>query len=131
DELVGHERRSHSFGGSQRRHRGHSGGEPMTRWPIVIVASLGVLALKLVGYLVPAEFRERPRRSRLANLLTVALLAPLVATQTLGSGNEIGLDARVPALGLAAVLFTLRVPFVIVIIAAAAAAALIRALVGG
>lgn len=103
----------------------------MTLWSIIIIASVGCLALKLSGYLVPPSFMEKPRPSRVANLLTVALLAALVATQTLASGEEIVLDARVPAIGLAAVLFALRVPFVIVIVAAAATAALLRAFVGG
>jgi uncharacterized membrane protein len=103
----------------------------VTLWSIIIIASVGCLALKLSGYLVPPSFMEKPRPSRVANLLTVALLAALVATQTLSSGEEIVLDARVPAIGLAAVLFALRVPFVIVIVAAAATAALLRAFVGG
>lgn len=98
----------------------------MTLWSIIITASLGCLALKVSGYLVPASFMEKPRPSRVANLLTVALLAALVATQTFGSGTEIVLDARVPALLVAAALFALRVPFVLVIVAAAATAALLR-----
>jgi hypothetical protein len=98
----------------------------MTLWSIIIIASLGCLALKLSGYLVPPSFMEKPRPSRVANLLTVALLAALVATQTFGAGTQIVVDARVPALILAAGLFALRVPFVIVIIAAAACAALLR-----
>lgn len=98
----------------------------MTLWSIIIIASLGCLALKLSGYLVPPSFMEKPRPSRVANLLTVALLAALVATQTFGAGTDIVADARVPAIMLAAVLFALRVPFVIVIIAAAATAALLR-----
>jgi len=98
----------------------------MTLWSIIIIASLGCLALKVSGYLVPPSFMEKPRPSRVANLLTVALLAALVATQTFGSGSEIVLDARVPALLVAAGLFALRVPFVLVIIAAAATAALLR-----
>jgi hypothetical protein len=56
------------------------------------------------------------------------LLAALVATQTFGAGTQIVVDARVPALILAAGLFALRVPFVIVIIAAAGCAALLRLL---
>lgn len=98
----------------------------MTLWSIIIIASLGCLALKLSGYLVPPSFMEKPRPSRVANLLTVALLAALVATQTFASGTEIVLDARVPALMLAAILFALRVPFILVIIAAAATAAVLR-----
>jgi uncharacterized membrane protein len=100
----------------------------MTLWTIIIIASIGCLALKLSGYLVPPSFMEKPRPSRVANLLTVALLAALVATQTFASGSEVVLDARVPALLVAAGLFALRVPFILVIIAAAATAALLRLL---
>ncbi|MFC0678197.1 AzlD domain-containing protein [Lysobacter korlensis] len=98
----------------------------MTVWNVVLLASVVVLALKLSGYLVPREFVERPGPSRVVNLLTVALLAALVAVQTLGSGAGIAVDARVPALGVAGVLFALRVPFILVIVAAAATAALLR-----
>jgi len=41
-------------------------------------------------------------------------------------GQGIQIDARVPALIVAAGLFALRVPFILVVIAAAAVAALIR-----
>lgn len=98
----------------------------MTLWLIVIVASLACLALKLAGYLVPPSVLEKPTPSRIANLLTVALLAALVAVQTLGAGSGLQFDARVPALVVAIGLFALRVPFVIVVVAAAATAALIR-----
>ncbi len=98
----------------------------MTLWLIVIIASLACLALKLAGYLVPPSVLDRPTPSRIANLLTVALLAALVAVQTLGSGVGIQFDARVPALVVAVALFAVRVPFVLVVIAAAATAALIR-----
>lgn len=98
----------------------------MTLWLIVIIASLACLALKLAGYLVPSSVLDKPAPSRIANLLTVALLAALVAVQTLGHGDGLQVDARVPALAVAVVLFALRVPFVIVVIAAAATAALIR-----
>jgi hypothetical protein len=103
----------------------------MTLWQIVLLASIAVLALKLAGYLVPQSLLEKPGPSRVANLLTVALLAALVAVQTLAAGAQIVLDARVPAVLVAAVLFALRVPFIIVIVAAAATAAIIRALFPG
>jgi len=98
----------------------------VTVWQIILVASIAVLALKLLGYLVPPSIIEKPTPARVANLLTVALLSALVAVQTLAVGQTIQLDARVPALLVAAVLFALRVPFIVVIIAAAATAALIR-----
>ena len=98
----------------------------MTLWLVVIIASLACLALKLAGYLVPSSVLDKPTPSRIANLLTVALLAALVAVQTFGHASGLQFDARVPALGVAIALFALRVPFVIVVVAAAATAALIR-----
>jgi hypothetical protein len=98
----------------------------VTVWQIVILASIAVLAIKVVGYLVPPRLFEKPTPARVANLLTVALLAALIVVQTLGSGRGIALDARVPAVAVAAGLFALRVPFILVVIAAAATAALIR-----
>lgn len=100
----------------------------MTIWQIVILASIAVFALKLAGYLVPPSFIEKPRPARVANLLTVALLAALIAVQTLGAGQSIVFDARVPAILVAAGLFALRVPFIIVVAAAALVAAGIRLL---
>lgn len=98
----------------------------MTVWQIVILASIAVLAIKLVGYVIPASLVERPTPARVANLLTVALLAALITVQTLGAGQGIQVDARVPALIVAAALFALRVPFILVVAAAAVVAALIR-----
>jgi len=97
-------------------------------WTIVLLSSVAVLVLKLAGYLVPASVLERPTPARVSGLLTVALLAALVAVQTIGAGQQISIDARLPAVAVAAGLFALRVPFVVVIIAAAGTAALIRAL---
>lgn len=100
----------------------------MTVWHVILIASIAVLALKLVGYTVPPSVLERPTPARVANLLTVALLSALTATQTLERAGDIVLDARLPAILVAAVLFALRVPFIVVVIAAAACAALIRLL---
>ena len=100
----------------------------MTVWQVVILASIAVLVLKLLGYLVPPSLIEKPVPARIAGLLTVALLSALIVTQTIGSGQGVTLDARVPALVAAAGLFALRVPFILVIVAAAATAALIRTL---
>jgi hypothetical protein len=100
----------------------------MTIWQTVILASIAVVVLKLAGYLVPQSLIEKPVPFRIANLLTVALLAALIATQTFGNGQSVAVDARVPALIVAAALFALRVPFILVIVAAAATAALLRLL---
>jgi hypothetical protein len=95
-------------------------------WNLILIASIAVLALKLAGYLVPPSVLEKPTPSRIAGLLTVALLAALVAVNTLTSSRDIVLDARLPALVVAGGLFALRVPFIVVLIAAAVTAALLR-----
>jgi hypothetical protein len=98
----------------------------VTLWTAVVAASLICVALKTLGYLIPARVLEAPRPSRIADLLTVALLAALVAVQTLGIGQEIVVDARVPAVLVAAGLLLLRAPFLVVVMAAAVTAALLR-----
>lgn len=100
----------------------------MTVWQIIIVASIAVLAIKLVGYLVPERVLQTPTAARTANLMTVALLSALIVVQTIGAGQGILIDARLPAIVAAAGLFALRVPFILVIVAAAGVAAVLRAL---
>ena len=98
----------------------------MTLWTAVLLASVVCLALKTVGYLLPTSWVQAPRPARTADLLTVALLAALVAVQTLGAGQALAVDARVPAVLVAAGLLALRAPFLVVVAAAAVTAALLR-----
>lgn len=98
----------------------------MTLWAAILVAALICAAWKALGYLVPPKVLEAPRPARIADLLTVALLAALVAVQTLGLGQAIVVDARVPAVIVAAGLLLLRAPFLVVVAAAALVAALLR-----
>ena len=100
----------------------------MTIWQTIILASIAVFALKLLGYLVPPALVVKPVPARVASLLTVALLSALIVVQTVGGGTGIVVDARIPALLVAAGLFALRVPFILVVAAAALVAALIRML---
>ncbi|GAA1690342.1 AzlD domain-containing protein [Microbacterium sediminicola] len=98
----------------------------MTLWTATLLAAVICLALKAVGYVIPARALEGPRPSRIADLLTVALLGALVAVQTFSIGQEIIVDARVTALLVAAGLLMLRAPFLVVVAAAAIVAALLR-----
>ena len=104
----------------------HDTGCEMTLWNAVLVASIICVGLKTLGYLIPQRFLEAPRPARIADLLTVALLSALVAVQTLGVGQAIVVDARVPAVLVAAGLLLLRAPFLVVVAAAAVTAALLR-----
>lgn len=98
----------------------------MTLWTAIALASVVCLALKALGYLIPPRWFAAPAPSRIVDLLTVALLGALVAVQTLGVGQAIVVDARVPALLVAAGLLALRAPFLVVVVAAALVAALLR-----
>ena len=100
----------------------------MTLWQIIFLASIACFALKFAGYLIPPALFARPMPARVANLLTIALLAALIAVQTFGQGEKLVLNARVPAVLVAAGLYALKVPFIVVVIVAAGVAAGIRAL---
>ena len=99
----------------------------MSTWVTVLLACAVAYLLKLAGYLVPGRWVEGERRSRVTTLLPVALLAALVAVQTLGGdGGGLVLDARAAALAVAVVLLLLRANFLLVVVGAAAVAAVLR-----
>ena len=100
----------------------------MSAWGTVLLASAIAFALKFAGYLVPAGWLQRPRISRITDLLPPTLLAALVVVQTFTTGEHLVLDARVGGLIAAFVALLLRAPFIVVVILAAATAAGLRAL---
>ena len=93
----------------------------------VIIASAAVFSWKLLGYVIPKAWITDAIRA-FSDRVTVVLMSALVGVQTFVSGNQVEFDARVPAVGIAAILFVLRVPYILVVIAAAAVAAGLRAL---
>ena len=93
----------------------------------VIIASLAVFSWKMLGYLIPQKWITDGIRA-FSERVTVVLMTALVAVQTLVTGNQVEFDARVPALGVAAILFALRVPYIVVVVAAAGTAAGLRLL---
>ncbi|GAA1728140.1 AzlD domain-containing protein [Isoptericola hypogeus] len=97
-------------------------------WATVLVASLASFALKLAGHLIPEHWLAAGRVQRTSTLVTVALLVSLVVVQTFADGQAVVVDARVPALAVAALALALRAPFILVVVLAAATAAGLRAL---
>ena len=96
-------------------------------WAVVLLAAAGCYLLKLAGLSLPSRVIEHPVVERVADLIPVALLAALVATQVVADGSALVLDARAAGLAVGAVLVLLRAPFLLVVVAAAATAALLRA----
>ncbi|WP_206055750.1 AzlD domain-containing protein [Nocardioides sp. GY 10127] len=97
-------------------------------WLAVLAGSLGCWLLKVAGVSVPPRVLANPRVAAVAALLPVALLAALVAVQSVGDGPRLVLDARLAGLGVAALLLLVRAPFLVVVAGAALAAAVLRLL---
>lgn len=97
-------------------------------WAAVIGGSLLAYAMKLLGFALPAELLDRPRVRRIAGYLPIAMLAALVAVQTVAAGSALMLDARLAGLAAAVIALLLRAPFLVVVLVAAATAAILRAL---
>lgn len=96
-------------------------------WIAIAAGCLGCYVAKLVGYLVPSSLLDRADVRRVTGLLPVALLAALVAVQTLAVGQTLVIDARLAGLAAAVVALLLKAPFLVVVVVAAVTAALLRA----
>ena len=99
-------------------------------WTVVALTGLGTIAIKALG---PVLLGGRPLPARLSTLITLlapALLAALVAINTLGGDRELVIDARLPGVLAAAVAITLKAPILVVVIVAAAVTATVRAVAG-
>lgn len=99
----------------------------MTTWSWVLLAAVVCLAIKIAGYLLPADVLERPRVAHTAAMVTCGMLAALVVTQTFAGGSGLVVDARLAAVAVAAVALVLRAPFIVVVVLGALAAAGVRA----
>jgi branched-subunit amino acid transport protein len=99
----------------------------VTTWAAVLALAGVSYSLKAAGPVLAGGRLPGVRVSRTLDLVAVPLLAALILVQTLGEGRSLVLDARLPALAVAAVLVWRRAPFLVVVLAAAATAALLRA----
>jgi branched-subunit amino acid transport protein len=99
----------------------------MTWWAIFTLAA-GTYVAKAAGPIVVGSRTVPPPLQRLLTLLSVTLLAGLVAISTFGEGRSLTLDARAAGLGVALAAVWLRAPFAIVVVSATATAAGLRAL---
>lgn len=98
-------------------------------WATVLLVGAGTVAIKALG---PVALGGRPLPPPLrgvVELLAPAVLAALVAVQTLGDGRGLALDARLAGLAVAGIALWRRAPVLVVVALAAAATALTRLLV--
>ncbi|MBV8997657.1 MAG: AzlD domain-containing protein [Solirubrobacterales bacterium] len=99
----------------------------MSWTPLLALCAISY-ALKAIGPLLAGGRQLGPQVRRALDLVAVPLLAALILVQSVGDGHRLVIDARLPALGVAAILVWRRAPFLVVVLAAAATAALLRAL---
>jgi len=97
-------------------------------WTALLALCVISYALKAIGPVFAGGRRLPHQLRRTLDLVPVPLLAALILIQTVTEGHRFVLDARVPALGVAALLVWRRAPFLVVVLAAGATAALLRAL---
>ena len=94
-------------------------------WIVVAVVGVATVLLKAAG---PVFLGRRPlpyRIRSIVDLLAPVMLTALVVTQTVGDGEELSVDARVPGVAAAGIAIWRGVPLV----AAMAIAAVVNALV--
>ncbi len=97
-----------------------------TIWTGIVLTVLGCYAFKLAGLSVPERILAHPFTTRISVLIPLGLLGALIAVQVMGVGDRLVVDARLPALGVAALLLWRGTPFLVMVAASAATAALLR-----
>lgn len=98
----------------------------MSVWGWILWACAAAFLTKWLGYAIPARFLQNPRMTQVAACMTVALLSALTVMNTVAAGQSWAIDARLAALGVAAVALWLRAPFLLVVVLGAVAAAVAR-----
>ena len=96
-------------------------------WTAILLLAAASYALKALGAVLIGDREIRAPVRAVLDLAPVPLLAALILTQTISTDGAYAVDARLPALGVAALLVWRRAPFLVVVLAAAATAALLRA----
>jgi hypothetical protein len=99
-------------------------------WITIAVLFVGTALSKAAGPLTTGGKRPSGTALRVTRLVAPAILAALVAYETLSNdGHGLVVDARVVGLGAAALAILARAPMIVTVLLAAAATALTRALI--
>lgn len=96
-------------------------------WAMVLIVGVATMAIKALG---PVLLGGRPLPARVTGVVALAgpaLLAALVAINTLGDGRSLVLDARIIGVALSAAALAARAPLLVAVVIAATATAAARA----
>jgi branched-subunit amino acid transport protein len=97
-------------------------------WVVIAVVGAVTMAFKASGPVLLGRRQLPPRVTAVVDVLAPAMLAALVATQTVGGDREIVVDERVLGVAAGAVAVALRAPLLVVMTVAAVVAAGVRLL---
>lgn len=97
-------------------------------WLTIVALALATAAIRAAGPVLLGGRELPPRLMTVVALLAPTLLAALVVTQTLGTEDGVGVDARLAGVAAAGVTIAARGSALLAVLAAAAVTALVRAL---
>jgi len=95
-------------------------------WTLVLVLAVGAYACKVLGLVVVGSRRLPPPLERCLLLVPAAVITALIVKDTLSTGQQLVIDARVAGVGVAAIAAWRRAPLIVVIVLGAAVTALVR-----
>jgi branched-subunit amino acid transport protein len=93
-------------------------------WIAVIGSSAICYALKYLGTVIPHSWLEKPRFTRVNNLIPIALLTALVSVNVFANKTKLVVDQRIIGLATAIILLSLKRSFLTVVLGAAVTSAL-------
>ena len=96
-------------------------------WIVVAVVGAVTILFKAAGPVFLGRRPLPPVVQSVVDLLAPVMLTALVVTQTVGSGEGLSVDARVPGVAAAGIAVWRRVPLVGAMVVAATVTALLRA----
>ncbi|MFN0030499.1 MAG: AzlD domain-containing protein [Acidimicrobiales bacterium] len=98
-------------------------------WIALAIFSIGNMLTRAVGmFVLGGRVGPNARWTKLVSLVPISVVAAVFAVQTVGSRDQIVLDARIFGVLAAAVAVWRKAPMVVVVIVAAGVTAAIRAL---
>jgi hypothetical protein len=95
-------------------------------WGAVIALCCAAYMLKILGTVAAPRARDATDTGRQLGILVIPVIAGLIAAQTLADGRHLVLDARLPAMVLAAVLVWRKAPLLVVVVVSAGTTAALR-----
>jgi len=95
-------------------------------WGLILVLAAVAFGFKVLGLVIIGS-RDLPAPlERCLGLVPAALLAALIAKDTLSTGHDLVLDERAAGIAVAVIAAWRKAPFVVVVILASATTALLR-----